>query len=272
MPWPSPAVAHQLEESRHVALLAPTDVGDRVILSMLLASSVVASGPSGHVQRPDRCAANEPAAASHFSHARWHRCSILQRAWRVGTRCPLRSGCPLTALGKHASKRSAEGAIPWCASISRNDREPILAKTRDIHATGGKTGRVPVLWAGRSAERIAAHLTRAALRNLVAGGQTRRGRHDASCRSQPRRVPVQSRFAGSRGSAAPARFGRHDRDAAPPCGRCLSQGGEAWLSGSGGSRAATQVAARMEGVLEGLKSWLVGDLCAEHRFRGDSQC
>jgi UDP-N-acetylglucosamine 2-epimerase (non-hydrolysing) len=38
------------------------------------------------------------------------------------------------------------------------DREMILAKTRDILATGGKRGRVPELWDGGSAERIAAHL------------------------------------------------------------------------------------------------------------------
>ena len=43
------------------------------------------------------------------------------------------------------------------------DRELILAKTRDILATGGKTGRVPELWDGRSAARIAAHLARAEL-------------------------------------------------------------------------------------------------------------
>jgi UDP-N-acetylglucosamine 2-epimerase (non-hydrolysing) len=42
------------------------------------------------------------------------------------------------------------------------DRELILAKTRDVLATGGKTGRVPELWDGRSAERIAAHLAQAA--------------------------------------------------------------------------------------------------------------
>jgi UDP-N-acetylglucosamine 2-epimerase (non-hydrolysing) len=38
------------------------------------------------------------------------------------------------------------------------DRGLILAKTRDILATGGKRGRLPELWDGRSAERIAAHL------------------------------------------------------------------------------------------------------------------
>ena len=43
------------------------------------------------------------------------------------------------------------------------DRELILAKTRDILATGGKRGRVPELWDGRSAERIAAHLSQVAL-------------------------------------------------------------------------------------------------------------
>jgi UDP-N-acetylglucosamine 2-epimerase (non-hydrolysing) len=43
------------------------------------------------------------------------------------------------------------------------DRELILAKTRDILATGGKRGRVPELWDGRSAERIAAHLAEVAL-------------------------------------------------------------------------------------------------------------
>ena len=43
------------------------------------------------------------------------------------------------------------------------DRELILAKTRDILATGGKRGRVPELWDGRSAERIAAHLAQVAL-------------------------------------------------------------------------------------------------------------
>ena len=43
------------------------------------------------------------------------------------------------------------------------DRELILAKTRDILATGGKRGRVPELWDGRSAERIAAHLAEVTL-------------------------------------------------------------------------------------------------------------
>ena len=43
------------------------------------------------------------------------------------------------------------------------DRDLILAKTRDVLATGGKTGRVPQLWDGRSAERIAAHLAKVAL-------------------------------------------------------------------------------------------------------------
>jgi ABC-type multidrug transport system fused ATPase/permease subunit len=43
------------------------------------------------------------------------------------------------------------------------DRELILAQTRDLLATGGKRGRVPELWDGRSAERIAAHLAQAAL-------------------------------------------------------------------------------------------------------------
>ena len=43
------------------------------------------------------------------------------------------------------------------------DRELILAKTDDILATGGKSGRVPELWDGRTAGRIAAHLAQAAL-------------------------------------------------------------------------------------------------------------
>ena len=43
------------------------------------------------------------------------------------------------------------------------DREVILAKTRNILATGGKRGRVPELWDGRSAERIAAHLAQVTL-------------------------------------------------------------------------------------------------------------
>jgi UDP-N-acetylglucosamine 2-epimerase (non-hydrolysing) len=41
------------------------------------------------------------------------------------------------------------------------DRGLILAKTRDILTTGGKRGRIPELWDGRSAERIAAHLAEA---------------------------------------------------------------------------------------------------------------
>jgi UDP-N-acetylglucosamine 2-epimerase (non-hydrolysing) len=40
------------------------------------------------------------------------------------------------------------------------DRDAILRLVDEILATGGKRGRVPELWDGRAAERIAAHLER----------------------------------------------------------------------------------------------------------------
>jgi UDP-N-acetylglucosamine 2-epimerase (non-hydrolysing) len=38
------------------------------------------------------------------------------------------------------------------------DRERIIASVAEILVGGGKRGRVPELWDGRAAERIAAHL------------------------------------------------------------------------------------------------------------------
>jgi len=55
-------------------------------------------------------------------------------------------------------------------TLTGNDRERILAALDDTLATGGKRGRIPELWDGRSGERVAAVLAGLYARSPAAGG------------------------------------------------------------------------------------------------------